>query len=98
VLAAEADLRAASGLPPFSALALVSGALGAPYAAALSEALTAEASAGSPVTRSPLTVSPLDEGRFLLQAPGHEALCDLLAAVPRPPGRGLRVEVDPPTV
>jgi hypothetical protein len=45
-----------------------------------------------------VSVSELAEGRFLLSAPDHEALCDLLAGVPRPTGRGLRVEVDPVTV
>jgi primosomal protein N' (replication factor Y) len=94
VLAAEADIRRAAGLPPFSAVAVVSGALGESYAAALTEAL----STFSETRRSPVTVSPLDEGRFLVQAPEHESLCDLLAAVARPPGRGLRVEVDPPSV
>ncbi len=94
VLAAEADIRRGSGLPPFSALALVSGALGATYAAALSEALVAESGA----RRSLVTVSPIGEGRFLVQAPEHRPLCDLLASVPRPAGRGLRVEVDPPTI
>jgi primosomal protein N' len=90
VLAAEADIRRTSGLPPFSAVAVVSGTLGASYAAALTDATATGA--------SPVTVAPLGEGRFLVQAPEHGALCDLLAGVPRPPGRGLRVEVDPPTV
>jgi primosomal protein N' (replication factor Y) len=94
VLAAEADIRRVSGLPPFSAVALVSGALGESYAAALTDALTAFGGSGP----STVTVSPLDDGRFLVQAPEHQSLCDLLAAVARPPGRGLRVEVDPPTV
>jgi primosomal protein N' (replication factor Y) len=94
VLAAEADVRRASGLPPFSAVALVSGTLGATYAASLTEALSADSAAG----RSPVTVVPLGEDRFLVQAPEHGPLCDLLADVPRPPGRGLRLEVDPPTV
>jgi hypothetical protein len=40
-------------------------------------------------------VSPLGDGRFLVRAGAHGPLCDLLARVPRPPGRGLRVEVDP---
>jgi len=94
VLAAEADIRRVSGLPPFSAVALISGSLGESYAAALTDALTA-----SETTRRPrMSVSPLDEGRFLVQAPEHQSLCDLLAAVARTPGRGLRVEVDPPTV
>jgi hypothetical protein len=30
-------------------------------------------------------------------APDHRALCDLLARVERPSGRGLRVAVDPPS-
>jgi primosomal protein N' (replication factor Y) len=94
VLAAEADIRHVSGLPPFSAVALVSGALGESYAAALTDALTALGGPG----RSSVSVSPLGEGRFLVQAPQHQSLCDLLAAVARPPGRGLRVEVDPSTI
>jgi primosomal protein N' (replication factor Y) len=94
VLAAEADIRRVSGLPPFSAVALVSGALGESYAAALTDALTA---LGGP-RQSAVTVSPLDDGRFLVQAAEHQSLCDLLAATARPPGRGLRVEVDPPTI
>ena len=35
---------------------------------------------------------------FSSRAPDHEALCDLLAAVPRPAGPGPAVEVDPVTV
>ena len=46
----------------------------------------------APTTTS---VSPLGDDRFLLRADTHEPLCDLLARTPRPPGRGLRVEVDP---
>ncbi len=89
VLAEEVTVRRASALPPFSALALVSGALAPAYA----ETLTHEAAvgAGAPTVE----VSSLEGGRFLLQAPAHEPLCDLLARTPRPSGRGLRVEVDP---
>ncbi len=87
VLADEEEVRRAAGLPPFAALALVSGALAAGYA----EALGREATAG-------ITVTPLGDGRFLVRADEHGPLCDLLARVPRPPGRGLRVEVDPSTV
>lgn len=86
VLDAEEDIRRASGLPPFSALALVSGALAGAYAQALDDAVAA---------RFGVTVTPLDEARFLVQAPDHKELCDLLAGTPRPVGRGLRVEVDP---
>ncbi len=87
VLAEEEEVRRSAGLPPFAALALVSGALAAGYA----EALGQEATAG-------VTVTPLGDGRFLVRADEHGPLCDLLARVPRPPGRGLRVEVDPSTV
>jgi primosomal protein N' (replication factor Y) len=86
VLDAEADIRRASGLPPFSALALVSGTLSGTYAETLADAVT---------TNPRLTLTPLDEAKFLVQAPDHRELCDLLAGTPRPAGRGLRVEVDP---
>ncbi|HEY6471238.1 MAG TPA: hypothetical protein VIY26_00005, partial [Acidimicrobiales bacterium] len=71
--------------PPFSALALVSGTLAPSYAEEL------VAAADDPL----VTVTPLEEARFLVQAPEHQRLCDLLASVARPSGRGLRVEVDP---
>ncbi len=70
----------------------MSGALAPTYA----EALTRE-SESSEAPRE-VSVSALDEGRYLVQAPAHGALCDLLARTPRPPGRGLRVEVDPTTL
>ena len=89
-------MRRASGLPPFSALALVSGALAPAYAEALRREI--EVGAGAAVgarPRGPPVVSPLGDDRFLLRPGTHEPLCDLLARTPRPPGRGLRVEVDP---
>jgi primosomal protein N' (replication factor Y) len=89
VLAEEVAVRRVSGLPPFAALALVSGTLGPEYAAALEHEVETGAGAGS------VSVSALGEDRFLVRAPAHDPLCDLLAGVPRPPGRGLRVEVDP---
>jgi primosomal protein N' (replication factor Y) len=85
VLHEELRIRESSGLPPFSALALVSGTKSGQYAAAL-----AEASAGTEVQ-----VTDMGDGTVLLRASDHGALGDLLAEVPRPPGRGLRVEVDP---
>jgi len=90
VLAEEVGIRRTSALPPFSALAVVSGALGPAYAEALGEQAAAAAGQGQPVS-----VSPIGDDRFLLRAENHEPLCDLLARTPRPPGRGLRVEVDP---
>jgi primosomal protein N' (replication factor Y) (superfamily II helicase) len=86
VLEVEADIRRASALPPFSSLALVSGTLAGTYAEAVEEAATADPR---------VSITALDESRFLVQAPDHRELCDLLAATPRPAGRGLRVEVDP---
>jgi primosomal protein N' (replication factor Y) len=86
VLQAEADIRRASALPPFSALAVVSGTLASSYAEAV--AATATSDPG-------LSVIPLDEAKFLVQAPDHQTLCDVLAGTLRPAGRGLRVEVDP---
>lgn len=86
VLAEEAAVRQMASLPPFVALALLSGALASAYAQSLGQAAGGSAS-----------VSALADDRYLVRAPDHETLCDLLAATPRPPGRGLRVEVDPPT-
>jgi len=80
---AELEIRTALDLPPVSAMALVSG----PSADAYATALRASAPATVDVT------GPVD-GVWSLRAPDHGALCDLLAAVPRPAGR-LRVAVDP---
>jgi primosomal protein N' (replication factor Y) len=84
----EEAMRRSARLPPFSALAALSGPLAAGYADALREA-----GAGTGVT-----LSELPDGGYLAQAPDHGALCDLLAAVPRPGGRGLRVAVDPAAI
>jgi primosomal protein N' (replication factor Y) len=89
VLEAEADIRRASDLPPFSSLALVSGTLAGAYI---------EAVAATAVAKPRVSVTSLDDARFLVQAPDHEALSDVLAGTPRPAGRGLRVEVDPTTL
>ncbi len=88
VLAEEAAVRQLASLPPFVALAVVSGALAPAYAELLGQA-------GADPS---VSVSALADDRFLVRAPDHQLLCDLLAAVPRPTGRGLRVEVDPATV
>jgi primosomal protein N' (replication factor Y) len=93
-LAEEVAIRRASALPPFAALALVSGVLAPAYAESLRrEADAAPGPAGPAATTT--SVSLLGDDRFLLRADTHESLCDLLARTPRPPGRGLRVEVDP---
>jgi primosomal protein N' (replication factor Y) len=77
----EAARRAAIRFPPETAIAAVSGQAAAAFVAALPP--DAEVEVLGPAT-----------DRWLLRAPDHRALCDALAATPRPPGR-LRVEVDP---
>lgn len=66
-------------LPPYAALAAVSGEAADEFAGRVP----------STVER----LGPV-EGRWLLRAPDHRVLCDALATVARPAGR-LRVEVDP---
>ena len=97
VLAEEVAVRRSSALPPFAALALVSGTLAPAYAEALRHEVEDPAAAAL-VDGGGVSVSPLGEDRFLLRADRHETLCDLLALTPRPPGRGLRIEVDPATL
>jgi primosomal protein N' (replication factor Y) len=99
VLAAETAMRRDAGLPPFVALAVISGTLAPGYAEQLAEATsTGAADGGQAGAVAGVTVSPLGDARYLVQSPRHGPLCDLLAEVPRPPGRGLRVEVDPATL
>jgi primosomal protein N' (replication factor Y) (superfamily II helicase) len=86
VAGAESEVRAALGLPPFRAVALVSGAAADTYGKALRAAALA---AGGGVEVN----GPVDEV-WSIRADDHQSLCDLLAAVARPAGR-LRVEVDP---
>lgn len=78
---AERERRQLLRLPPYSAMAEVSGAVGAAFIEAL----------GTPAG---VQVAPVAEGRWLLRAADHTSLCDALAAARRPPGR-LRIEVDP---
>lgn len=80
-VAAERARRSDLSLPPFCALATVSG----PAAGDLVESL------GNPLGIEVL--GPAD-GRWLLRAEDHRTLCDALAATPRPHGR-IRIEVDP---
>ncbi len=87
-LSAEATLRRQAGLPPFAALAALSGALADDYAAELERAGEGDG----------VSVSDLPDGRRLVFAPTSAVLSDLLAHTPRPGGRGLRVEVDPSAI
>jgi primosomal protein N' (replication factor Y) len=77
----ERALRQALGLPPFGALAALRGPGGSEFARGLSSV-------------DGVTVSSVDDERWLARAPDHTVLCDGLASVPRPSER-LRVEVDP---
>ena len=79
----ERPRRQELGLPPYGAQAKVSGPGSESFVSALREG------AGSTVSiRGPR------DGQFLLRAPSHDPLLDLLARTPRPAER-LRVEVDP---
>ncbi len=78
---AERARRELLRLPPFTAMAEVSGASAGAFIAAL----------GHPAG---VQVAEVAVARWLLRAPDHTVLCDALAQVRRPPGR-LRVEVDP---
>ena len=83
VAAAERERRQELGLPPYGAQAKVSGPGAEQFIAGLREA------AGTAVSvRGPLG------GQYLLRAPTHEPLLDLLARTPWPADRP-RVEVDP---
>ncbi len=105
VLEEEVAIRRTSALPPFCALAVASGALAPAYVDALRVALepvpgaeAAAATAARSAATGDVTLAPIGDERFLLRAETHQPLCDLLARTPRPPGRGLRVEVDPVTL
>ena len=95
VLAEEVAIRRTSGLPPFAALAVVSGALAPAYAESLRREIETAPDDGLAAVTAAVSVAPLGDDRFLLRADTHGPLCDLLARTPRPGGRGLRVEVDP---
>ncbi|MDA8392298.1 MAG: hypothetical protein M0Z87_05750 [Actinomycetota bacterium] len=82
LIGAEGGRRKEVRLPPYSALALVSGASAGEWLAAL--------------PRSIERTSP-SEGRWVLRAVDHVTLCDGLASLGRPP-TGTRVEVDPARV
>ena len=81
LVAAERETRTALGYPPFSALAVVSGVAAPAFVDRLGS------TAG-------IDVMGPNDGRWLVRAPDHATLAEVLAAVERPPGR-LRVEVDP---
>lgn len=81
LVAAEREKRRTLAFPPFTALAVVSGAAASGFVERLGG-------------RAGIEVLGPNEGRWLVRAPGHRQLADALAAVDRPAGR-LRIEVDP---
>ena len=83
VSSAERPVRRALRLPPYSAIALLSGPGAKIMAADLAAASTELEVSG-----------PDNGGRFLARAPDHDRLADALATCPRPRER-VRVEVGP---
>jgi len=77
----ESARRVVLGFPPERAVAVVSGAAAAAFAAGLA-------------SETGLEVLGPTADRWLVRAADHQVLCDALASVPRPRGR-LRVSVDP---
>jgi primosomal protein N' (replication factor Y) len=80
---AEEPVRRALRLPPFSALAVLSGAGATELAAGLGM-----------LGDDRIEVNPIGEGRWAVRAPDHAALADALGAVERP-GERVRAEVGP---
>ena len=69
--AGEATRRTELGLPPATAMAVVSGEAAGAFVAGVAR----------------IDVQGPADGRYRLRAPDHATLCDALAAAPRPPGR-----------
>lgn len=84
LFAVEDERRSALGLPPYSALALITG----------SEA----AGAGEALGRAGLAVAPNGSEEVLVRAPDADTLADALGRLDPAVRSTLRVEVDPPRV
>jgi primosomal protein N' (replication factor Y) len=91
VPSAEEPVRKALRLPPFAAVALLSGPGAGQLAAVLDSAARGGGSAGEPS----LAVSGPDGDRWLVRAADHVALANALAAAGRPTGERVRTEVGP---
>ncbi len=91
----ESAIRRKLSLPPYSAVARLSGPGAQAYAHMV------ERTAGKDATGSAICVNELPGGAWVVSAGNgradHKALCDLLAATKRPAQR-VRVEVDPPSL
>lgn len=77
----ERDRRQELSLPPYGAIAVVSGPISGEFMERF----------GTPLG---VQIAPDPSGQFFLRAPDYDTLCDALAAVERPTGR-LRIDVDP---
>lgn len=84
----EAGVRETLQLPPSTAIARVSGESATDFVSTLREQVIARGPGPEVAVTGP------SRGTWLLRAPSHAELSDVLAATPRPTGR-LRVEVDP---
>ena len=77
----ERDRRQELGLPPYGAIAVVSGPVAGEFM---------DRFANSPGIR----IAPDPSGQFFLRASDYDTLCDALASTERPSGK-LRIDVDP---
>ncbi|HTT90702.1 MAG TPA: hypothetical protein VMF65_14210 [Acidimicrobiales bacterium] len=98
LLASEEPVRKALRLPPFAALALLSGPGAAELAAVLEKvsgaAVDRTVRTSWPAGSSGIELSELPNGQWVVRASGHATLADALAAAGRPAAR-VRVEVGP---
>lgn len=91
LVAEELALRRQLLLPPFAALALVSGPTAEEYCRRV---VGGDRVSAGPVSAGPVSAVPMGGDRWLIRAPDHQVLCDRLASSPRTEGR-LRVALEP---
>ncbi len=92
--ASEEAVRKALRLPPFAALAVLSGPGAGELAGALELLDVGEVLGHGELHGEPVEVSEVGEDRWVVRAADHAGLADVLAAVGRPSER-VRVDVDP---
>ncbi len=94
----EEPLRRQLALPPFAALAMVSGEHAEEWLSPLGEDVGGGRSGpGRDGSHGAVELSQIGEGRLVLRAGDTQVLCDALASLGRRPS-GVRVEVDPQAV
>lgn len=95
----EAERRELLRFPPITAMAEVSGQAAEAFVNALRrQQLVGDRGEGDTGPGRPeLEILGPADGRWLVRASTQEILCDVLADIPRPPGR-LRLALDPPRV